>query len=171
MESFSCYKITRIVLKIAVCLVHLKKNLTMRIAIAALFISTLFFSSCHKYSEGPNFSALTRKARLCNDWVLKAYSVSGNNAFNGDFTTKLSIDKDGTYSYSTTTNALGQIQGTYANGRWEFAEKDETLYFYTDTTSTPTHEFSIKELRNKQLVLVEDIFQTGQSHRYTYQPQ
>jgi hypothetical protein len=159
------------VLKIAVCLVHLKKNLTMRIAIAALFISTLFFSSCHKYSEGPNFSALTRKARLCNDWVLKAYSVSGNNAFNGDFTTKLSIDKDGTYSYSTTTNALGQIQGTYANGRWEFAEKDETLYFYTDTTSTPTHEFSIKELRNKQLVLVEDIFQTGQSHRYTYQPQ
>jgi hypothetical protein len=159
------------VLKIAVCLVHLKKNLTMRIAIAALFISTLFFSSCHKYSEGPNFSALTRKARLCNDWVLKAYSVSGNNAFNGDFTTKLSIDTDGTYSYSTTTNALGQIQGTYANGRWEFAEKDETLYFYTDTTSTPTHEFSIKELRNKQLVLVEDIFQTGQSHRYTYQPQ
>jgi hypothetical protein len=159
------------VLKIAVCLVHLKKNLTMRIAIAALFISTLFFSSCHKYSEGPNFSALTRKARLCNDWVLKAYSVSGNNAFNGDFITKLSIDKDGTYSYSTTTNALGQIQGTYANGRWEFAEKDETLYFYTDTTSTPTHEFSIKELRNKQLVLVEDIFQTGQSHRYTYQPQ
>ena len=158
-------------LKIAVCLVHLKKNLTMRIAIAALFISTLFFSSCHKYSEGPNFSALTRKARLCNDWVLKAYSVSGNNAFNGDFITKLSIDKDGTYSYSTTTNALGQIQGTYANGRWEFAEKDETLYFYTDTTSTPTHEFSIKELRNKQLVLVEDIFQTGESHRYTYQPQ
>ena len=158
-------------LKIAVCLVHLKKNLTMRIAIAALFISTLFFSSCHKYSEGPNFSALTRKARLCNDWVLKAYSVSGNNAFNSDFTTKLSIDKDGTYSYSTTTNALGQIQGTYANGRWEFAEKDETLYFYTDTTSTPTHEFSIKELRNKQLVLVEDIFQTGESHRYTYQPQ
>lgn len=143
----------------------------MRIAIAALFISTLFFSSCHKYSEGPNFSALTRKARLCNDWVLKAYSVSGNNAFNSDFTTKLSIDKDGTYSYSTTTNALGQIQGTYANGRWEFAEKDETLYFYTDTTSTPTHEFSIKELRNKQLVLVEDIFQTGESHRYTYQPQ
>ena len=143
----------------------------MRIAIAALFISTLFFSSCHKYSEGPNFSALTRKARLCNDWVLKAYSVSGNNAFNGDFTTKLSIDKDGTYSYSTTTNALGQIQGTYANGRWEFAEKDETLYFYTDTTSTPTHEFSIKELRNKQLVLVEDIFQTEESHRYTYQPQ
>ena len=143
----------------------------MRIVLAALFISTLIFSSCKKYSEGPNYSMLTRKARLCNDWELKAYSVSGNNAFEVDYTTKLSIDKDGTYSMSTTFNALGQIQGEYSNGRWEFAEKDETLYFYEDTTSNPTHEYSIKELRNKELVIVEDIFQTGESHRYTYQPQ
>jgi hypothetical protein len=143
----------------------------MRIVLAALFISTLLFSSCNKYSEGPNYSMLTRKARLCNDWELKAYSVSGNNAFDVDYTTKLSIDKDGTYSMSKTFNALGQIQGEYSNGRWEFAEKDEALYFYEDTTSKPTHEFSIKELRNKELVIVEDIFQTGESHRYSYQPQ
>jgi hypothetical protein len=143
----------------------------MRIVLAALFISTLLFSSCNKYSEGPSYSMLTRKARLCNDWELKAYSVSGNNAFDVDYTTKLSIDKDGTYSMSKTFNALGQIQGEYSNGRWEFAEKDEALYFYEDTTSKPTHEFSIKELRNKELVIVEDIFQTGESHRYTYQPQ
>jgi hypothetical protein len=143
----------------------------MRIVLAALFISTLIFSSCNKYSEGPNYSILTRKARLCNDWELKAYSVSGNNAFDVDYTTKLSIDKDGTYSISKTFNALGQIQGEYSNGRWEFAEKDETLYFFEDTTSKPTHEYSIKELRNKELVIVEDIFQTGESHRYTYQPQ
>jgi hypothetical protein len=143
----------------------------MRIVLAALFISTLIFSSCNKYSEGPKYSILTRKARLCNDWELKAYSVSGNNAFDVDYTTKLSIDKDGTYSMSKTFNALGQIQGEYSNGRWEFAEKDETLYFFEDTTSKPTHEYSIKELRNKELVIVEDIFQTGESHRYTYQPQ
>ena len=143
----------------------------MRIVLAALFFFFFLFSSCNKYSEGPNYSMLTRKARLCNDWELKAYSVSGNNAYDVDYTTKLSIDKDGTYSMSKTYNALGQIQGTYSNGRWEFAEKDETLYFYEDTTSKPTHEYSIKELRNKELVIVEDIFQTGESHRYTYQPQ
>jgi len=143
----------------------------MRIVLAALFISTLIFSSCNKYSEGPKYSILTRKARLCNDWELKAYSVSGNNAFDVDYTTKLSIDKDGTYSMSKTFNALGQIQVEYSNGRWEFAEKDETLYFFEDTTSKPTHEYSIKELRNKELVIVEDIFQTGESHRYMYQPQ
>jgi len=85
----------------------------MRIVLAALFISTLLFSSCNKYSEGPNYSMLTRKARLCNDWELKAYSISGNNAFDQDYSTKLSIDKDGTYSMSTTFNALGQIQGEY----------------------------------------------------------
>ena len=140
----------------------------MRIVLAALFISTLLFSSCNKYSEGPNYSMLTRKARLCNDWELKAYSVSGNNAYDVDYTTKLSIDKDGTYSMSKTFNALGQIQGEYSNGRWEFAEKDETLYFYEDTTSKPTHEYSIKELRNKRLVLEEEIFQTGDQHRLTF---
>lgn len=143
----------------------------MRIVLAALFISTLILSSCNKYSEGPKFSMLTRKERLCNDWELTAYTNSGNNAFDKTFTTKLTIDKDGTYSMSKTYNALGQIQGTYSNGRWEFAEKDEALYFYEDSTSKPTHEYSIKELRNKQLVIVEDIFQTGESHRYTYQPQ
>jgi hypothetical protein len=143
----------------------------MRIILTALFISTLILSSCNKYSEGPKFSMLTRKERLCNDWELKAYSISGNNAFNSDFTTKLSIDKDGTYSMSKTYNAIGQIQGEYSNGRWEFAEKDEALYFFEDSTSNPTHEYSIKELRNKQIVIVEDIFQTGESHRYTYQPQ
>ena len=72
---------------------------------------------------------------------------------------------------SKTFNALGQIQGEYSNGRWEFVDKDATLYFYEDTTSKPTHEYSIMELRNKELVIVEDIFQTGESHRYTYQPQ
>jgi hypothetical protein len=143
----------------------------MRIALAALFISTLFLSACNKYSEGPNFSALTRKARLCNDWELTAHTIGGDNAFDSNYTTKLSIDKDGTFSYSVTTNQLGQIQGEYSNGRWEFADKDEVLYFYEDTTSKPTREFSIKELRNKQLVIVEDIFQTGETHRYTYQPQ
>ena len=140
----------------------------MRIVLAALFISTLLFSSCNKYSEGPNYSMLTRKARLCNDWELKAYSVSGNNAFDADYTTKLSIDKDGTYSMSKNFNALGQIQGEYSNGRWEFAEKYETLYFYEDTTSKPTHEYSIKELRSKRLVLEEEIFQTGANHRLTF---
>jgi hypothetical protein len=143
----------------------------MRIVLAALFISTLIFSSCNKYSEGPNFSMLTRKARLCNDWELKGYTLSGNNALDLEYTTKLSIDKDGTYSMSKTHNALGQIQGEYTNGRWEFVDKDATLYFYEDTTSKPTHEYSIMELRNKELVIVEDIFQTGESHRYTYQPQ
>lgn len=159
------------VLKIDVCLVHLKKNLIMRIAFAALFISTLFLSACNKYSEGPNFSALTRKARICNDWELTAYSIDGDNAFDASNTTKLSIDKDGTYSISVTSNELGQIQGEYSNGRWEFADKDEVLYFYEDSTAKPTREFSIRELRNKQLVIVEDLFQTGESHRFTYQPQ
>ena len=143
----------------------------MRIVLAALFISTLIFSSCNKYSEGPNFSMLTRKARLCNDWELKGYTLNGNNVLTVDFTTKLSIDKDGTYSMSKTYNALGQIQGDYTNGRWELVDKDATLYFYEDTTTKPTHEYSIKELRNKELVIVEDIFQTGESFRYTYQPQ
>jgi hypothetical protein len=31
----------------------------------------------------------------------------------------------------------------------------------------PIHEYSIKELRNKRMVLEEEIFQTGDKHRLT----
>jgi hypothetical protein len=50
-----------------------------------------------------------------------------------------------------------------------FGEDETSVFFYADTTTVnPVHEYSVKELRNKSLVLTEEIFQTGDQHRLTF---
>jgi hypothetical protein len=72
----------------------------------------------------------------------------------------MSIDKDGTYSISSTYDALGQIQGDYSNGNWAFGDSKDVLYFYESVNNQiddePTRTFKIRELRNKQIKLVEE---------------
>ena len=45
------------------------------------FAFALVFSSCNKYSEGPNFSLLTKKARVVNDWTLDSYTKDGTELY------------------------------------------------------------------------------------------
>jgi hypothetical protein len=146
-----------------------EKKQIMKAVLFSLSLMTLGLVGCSKYSEGPSFSMQTRKARLCNDWKLSNYIMNGNDVFDPSITTKMSIDNDGTYSISNYTNELGQIQGTYSHGTWTFGEDQTSVFFYADTTTVdPIHEYTIKELRNKRLVLEEEIFQTGDQHRMTF---
>lgn len=141
----------------------------MKAVLFSLSLFTIGLVGCTKFSEGPSFSIQTRKARICNDWKLSDYVLNGNNIFDASITTKMTIDKDGTYSISNYTNELGQIQGTYSHGTWMFGEDNTSVFFYADTTTiNPVHEYSIKELRSKRMVLEEEIFQTGDKHRLTF---
>lgn len=141
----------------------------MKAVLFSLSLLTLGLVGCTKFSEGPSFSIQTKKARICNDWKLSDYVLNGNNVFDASITTKMSIDKDGTYSISNYTNELEQIQGTYSHGSWVFGEDNTSVFFYADTTTVnPVHEYSIKELRSKRMVLEEEIFQTGDKHRLTF---
>ena len=139
------------------------------IALSVLFLGSGVLSSCSKFAEGPSFSLQTKKARLCNDWKLADYVLNGDNVYDETVTSKISIDNDGTYSISNFTNELGQIQGTYSHGTWKFDKKETILYMYADTTSiNPVHEYTVKELRSKRMVLEEEVFQTGDVHRVTF---
>lgn len=141
----------------------------MKAVLFSLSLLTMGLIGCTKFSEGPSFAIQTRKARICNDWKLSDYVLNGNNVFDASITTKMSIDKDGTYSISNYTNELEQIQGTYSHGTWVFGEDNTSVFFYADTTTVnPVHEYSIKELRSKRMVLEEEIFQTGDKHRLTF---
>ena len=141
----------------------------MKAVLFSLSLLTLGLVGCSKYSEGPSFSMHTRKARLCNDWKLSDYVLNGNNIYDAAVTSKMSIDKDGTYSMSNFSNELGQIQGTYSHGTWKFGGDSTILYMYEDTTTiNPVHEYTVKELRSKRMVLEEEVFQTGDVHRVTY---
>ncbi|MFM8962834.1 MAG: hypothetical protein ACKOGD_03205 [Sphingomonadales bacterium] len=141
----------------------------MKAVLISLSLLSIGLVGCTKFSEGPSFSIQTRKARICNDWKLSDYVLNGNNVFDANITSKMSIDKDGTYSISNYTNELEQIQGTYSHGTWVFGEDNTSVFFYADTTTVnPVHEYSIKELRSKRMVLEEEIFQTGDKHRLTF---
>lgn len=148
------------------------KNIKMRKSIFGLFLITLIISSCRKYSDGPAFSLLTKKARLCNDWVLLTQLRNDEDVTDETTTVKMAIDKDGTYSISSTYDALGQLQGNYSNGKWAFGDSKDILYLYENVNNQyddePSRTFKIKELRNKQIKLVEEFPSIDLVNTYIY---
>jgi hypothetical protein len=141
-------------------------------SIFGLILFTLFISSCRKYSEGPSFSLLSKKARICNDWVLLTQLKNDEDVTDETITVKLAIDKDGTYSSSSTYDALGQLQGDYSNGKWTFGDTKDILYLYESVNNeyddTPSRTFKIKELRNKQIKLAEEFPSMNLVRTYIY---
>lgn len=121
----------------------------------------LIFTSCSKYPDGPAFSLLTKKERLCNDWVLVEREINGDIFEEGSVKTKMSIEKDGSYSISSTINQLGQLQGEHEHGMWKFDDTKKLLYLYNKDASgsnennDPDRTYTIMELRNKKLRLKE----------------
>lgn len=144
----------------------------MKKSIFGLILFTLIVSSCRKYSDGPAFSLLTKKARLCNDWVLITQLKNDEDVTNETVTVKMTIEKDGTYSTSSTFDALGQLQGDYTNGKWSFGDTKDMLYLYESINNeydeTPTRTFKIKELRNKQIKLAEEFPSINLVRTYVY---
>jgi hypothetical protein len=142
----------------------------MKKSIFGLFLLTLIISSCRKYSDGPSFSLLSKKARICNDWVLLTQLKNDEDVTDETVTVKLAIDKDGTYS--STYDALGQLQGDYSNGKWTFGDTKDILYLYESVNNeyddTPSRTFKIKELRNKQIKLAEEFPSINLVRTYIY---
>lgn len=118
------------------------------IFVFAIFLFSL--SSCTKYADGPNFSILTKKARITNTWKLDSYTFN-----NSDYTTesevKLIIEKDGTFSESTIINALGQIQSSHRHGSWEFMESKAQISFTDSEVGSLPVNYEIRELKNSTL--------------------
>lgn len=133
-----------------------------------LILFFLVFSSCKKYSDGPSFSLLSKKERLCNDWVLSSHLLNDEDVTEDSLSIKMVIDKDGTYSISETYDAMGQLQGNYSNGKWAFGDSKDILFFYENGVENPTSTFKIKELRNKELKLLEEFTSIDVVHTYTY---
>lgn len=124
----------------------------MKYLVLLSLLTTLAFTSCNKYSEGPNFSLLTRKARITNDWVLESYTKDGSDLYDGTYEMNLSIEKDGTYSKSIITPNLGQLQSTTAHGTWEFIDSQGSISLLEDGMLLG-ESYEIIMLKNKNLKL------------------
>lgn len=136
--------------------------------IAFIAISIIAIQGCSKYSDGPGFSLISKKDRLCHDWVLDYHLLNENDVTDAEQTVKFSIEKDGTYSMTTYVNAMGQLQGTYSHGTWTFEDSKAQLYLYEDVNEDPTHMYTIKELRSKSLQIVEKFSSINATHTYRF---
>jgi hypothetical protein len=135
-------------------------------AILTLFVVGFLFTSCYKYEEGPRFSLLSRKARLCNEWVLQTYLDNGTDKTIVGETTTLTIENDGTYSISTVRNEMGQVQSEFSHGTWVFQDaKGQVVMTDSQEGSIPL-TYDILELRNSNLQLRKKI--AGISYIYQY---
>lgn len=98
------------------------KNMKNKILIPVLltaFLTTLLYSSCKKYPDGPNFSLRSRSERLANRWEIENYKINGT-----DFTSLVSgysetYSKKGAYSYT-----WGILNGS---GNWDFQNADKEI--------------------------------------------
>ena len=120
------------------------------VVLASLLL--VLFSSCDKYPNGPSFSLRTKKARLCNEWLLTSYQVNGNEFIESQPTVKLAIDKDGTYSISSSETVLGQIQTDYEHGTWTLDAEGTVLALLIDGEEFPS-EYTINQLKNDAITL------------------
>ena len=122
----------------------------------------LFVAGCKKYPEGPSFSLLTKKSRLCGEWKLKETVSNGTTTTNStpDAIT-LTIKKDGTYTYSYT---IAGTTGT-STGKWEFASSKEHIKWTTTNSngSTSSSEDQITKLESKE-IWFKDLTNSSEDH-------
>lgn len=107
------------------------------------------FSSCNKYEDGPKISLLTKKARLCGEWVIEQYLYNDvdqtenyKNLLGADF--ELNIEKDGNY----------HSHGNFPDdGTWELGEDKDDVRFKSSSSNSSEVSYRILRLKSKELWL------------------
>ena len=135
-------------------------------ALFSLLVIGFVFTSCYKYEEGTRISLLSRKARLCNEWVLQTYLDNGTDKTVAGETTTLTIENDGTYSISTVRNEMGQVQSEFSHGTWVFQDAKGQVVMTDSKEDAIPLTYDILELRNSNLQLRKKI--AGISYLYQY---
>lgn len=123
------------------------------IILPLLALSILFLTpSCSKYPNGAKFTLLTKTSRMVNDWKLTSYMINGNEFIENQPDISIVIEKDGTYSWTSTQTVLGQIQSDFESGTWSFSDDKTSLLMLPEGEDFPV-AYTIRELRAKKLVL------------------
>jgi len=118
--------------------------------LVALFASTLLLSSCSKYDEGSNFTLLTKKSRMVNNWHLMSANVDGFEINLSEISKHLELSKDGSAKYTETYIILGTTYEGITNGTWEFND-DKSKLVLTETGATVSDEYTILKLTKDEM--------------------
>ena len=123
---------------------------TIFFSVLSLIVATTFLSSCSKYDEGSNFTLLTKKSRMVNNWHLTSITQDGVSLNMSGILLDLNLMKDGSATTTLSYTVLGQIFTNVTNGTWEFND-DKSKLVLTETGATITDEYTILKLTKDEL--------------------
>ena len=123
---------------------------TIFFSVLSLIVATTFLSSCSKYDEGSNFTLLTKKSRMVNNWHLMSANVDGFEINLSGTSKHLELSKDGSAKYTETYIILGQTYEGITNGTWEFND-DKSKLVLTETGATVSDEYTILKLTKDEM--------------------
>jgi hypothetical protein len=127
----------------------MKRFLTLFLLVSVL---AMVAPACSKYTNGPKFTLLTKKSRLANEWILTSYMINGNEFIESQPQIKLALDKDETYSWSSTQTVLGQLQSQFDNGTWSLSDDKVSLLMLPKGEEIAI-SYTITDLRANKMVL------------------
>lgn len=130
----------------------------------SLFISSLIFTSCKKYEEGPGLSIKSKKSRISNSWYISNITETSGDSesfSNKDLMTQFymfSTDGSGTWRYPSSVLNNGEIvyNKKSSNIKWEF-NNDKTILniAITDYDELEFEKFEIIKLKKNEIKLKE----------------
>ncbi len=123
---------------------------TIFFSVLSLIVATTFLSSCSKYDEGSNFTLLTKKSRMVNNWHLTAIVQDGLALNMSGILLDLNLMKDGSATTTLSFTVNGQTFTDVTNGTWEFND-DKSKLVLTETGATITDEYTILKLTKDEL--------------------
>ena len=123
---------------------------TIFFSVLSLILATTFLSSCSKYDEGSNFTLLTKKSRMVNNWHLMSANVDGFEINLSGISKHLELSKDGLYKYTESFIILGQTLEEITYGTWEFND-DKSKLVLTETGATISDEYTILKLTKDEM--------------------
>jgi hypothetical protein len=110
---------------------------------------SLLAVSCGKYEEGPGISLLSKKNRITNVWSLASKMTNGQTTNLSDWTWKLEIKEDETYTSQVTYLGIPFLN---ESGIWKFSsDKKELLTIPSGSSNTDSWE--IVRLTKEELKL------------------
>jgi hypothetical protein len=114
-----------------------------------LSIGIFLLASCGKYEEGPGFSLLSKKNRITNTWNLSSRTTNGQSTNVSNFTWKVVIKDDETY---TSQSSLFGVPLFNETGNWKFSS-DKKQLVTTPSGSSNNASWEIIRLSKDELKL------------------
>lgn len=123
---------------------------TIFFSVLSLIVATTFLSSCSKYDEGSNFTLLTKKSRMVNNWHLTSIVQDGAALNMSVILLDMNLMKDGSATTTLSYTVLGQTFEDVAVGTWEFND-DKSKLVLTETGATISDEYTILKLTKDEM--------------------